>query len=360
MKGASYLGSLAQLCCWEGHTLQTNKYLWHVWGTLAVGNTGVATAQGRVHFQVPATQAPRWSVRTQSQVSRVSCPLPSSKLLRFSRATSVGPMNFPGPSCSGSRVHGECTVPSEPWISCPSQVEASQALGCVTHVESQVDHASGIPARSKLLGFLGVPWGADSQVVHASPYGSWSQAVTLLEHMNCPGSQYDMVGYRQPAHSLMGDVVEIALAPCLPTLAIEHLPLCLRESHNGQTVCSPLVWSFVLWACQVSQCGVRAFLGERSFLFSLSLFLVFPWFGLLCHISPLWVSSRHSTPILTLRTQNAAHISVLIPHSLWADVSLWAASWLVIAVQCEFCGDFYFFSVILLSEIPKLATDSAL
>ena len=55
-------------------------------------------------------------------------------------------------------------------------------------------------------------------------------------------------------------------------------------------VCSALVFSkvrcFVQWPCQGSQCGVRAFLGERSFLFlSLSRFPLV-WVGLLCHISP--------------------------------------------------------------------------
>ena len=146
-----------------------------------VGHTGVATAQGGVHFQVPATQAPRCSVRTQSQMGRVSCALPSSKPLRLSRVTSVDLMIFPGPSCSGFRVHEECTVSVGPWVSCPSQVQASQALGCVTHADSQVDHASGAPARSKLL---------DSWVCHEGrvPGGPGISLGELVSGCDTPGT----------------------------------------------------------------------------------------------------------------------------------------------------------------------------
>lgn len=51
---------------------------------------------------------------------------------------------------------------------------------------------------------------------HASPQGSWSQAVTLLADINHPECQEDMVSDWQPAHSLVGDVVseaEIKVTP---------------------------------------------------------------------------------------------------------------------------------------------------
>ena len=63
----------------------------------------------------------------------------------------------------------------------------------------------------------------------ASSQGSWSQVVILQADMNSPGSQTDMVSDWQPAHILAGGAVsgvEIAMAPCLPPLAVTHLPLC--------------------------------------------------------------------------------------------------------------------------------------
>ena len=86
--------------------------------------------------------------------------------------------------------------------------------------------------------------------------------------------------------------------------------------------------------------------------------LAFARFELLCHVRPLRVSSGHSTPVLTLRTKDEARASAPSTHSLRADVSVWAASPLVIAIWCEFCGDFFFFFLFMLpSKIPKLPTD---
>ena len=48
-------------------------------------------------------------------------------------------------------------------------------------------------------------------------------------NVNRPGSQRDMVSNWEPADNLVVDVVsgdEIAAAPCLVALAVEHLPLC--------------------------------------------------------------------------------------------------------------------------------------
>ena len=95
-------------------------------------------------------------------------------------------------------------VLGSPCISCTSQVQAAQAVGTLRgHSPRWAMH---------LLS------------------GGWSQAVTLLADMNHPGSQDDVVSDWQPARNLMGDVVsgtEIAVAPCLPPLAVIHLPLCL-------------------------------------------------------------------------------------------------------------------------------------
>ena len=54
--------------------------------------------------------------------------------------------------------------------------------------------------------------------------------MTLLADENRPGSQEDVIINSQPAHSLVEDVVsgaKIAGAPCLPSLAVVHLLLCL-------------------------------------------------------------------------------------------------------------------------------------
>ena len=94
-------------------------------------------------------------------------------------ATAQGSMCLPSPSCSGSRVHCEGTVP----------------VGC------------------------------------AFPQGSWSQAVTLPADGNHPGSQEDVVSGWQPAQCLLGNMVpgaEIAVVPCLSPLAVLHLSLCLQ------------------------------------------------------------------------------------------------------------------------------------
>lgn len=128
----------------------------------------------------------------------------------------------PHPNLSGSWVLCEDTVPHELCILCTSQVQVTQFPGCNMN--------------------------AQSQVVHASPQGSWSLVMMLLAHMNHQGSQEDVVSNWQPAHSLVGNVVsgaKIVAAPCL------HLWLsctCLsasRESHKWQLTCSPLLFTRV-------------------------------------------------------------------------------------------------------------------
>ena len=89
-----------------------------------------------------------------------------------------------------------------------------------------VSYTSQIQATQALRGTMS----AQSQVGHASPQGSWSQAVTVLADINHPGCQEYMASDWQPAHSLEGDAVsgaEIEVALCLLPLAVTHLPLCL-------------------------------------------------------------------------------------------------------------------------------------
>ena len=44
--------------------------------------------------------------------------------------------------------------------------------------------------------------------------------------------------------------------------------------------------------------------------------VAFPWFELLCHISPFRVSSGHSTPVLILRTDDAVYLLTQPPISV--------------------------------------------
>ena len=95
--------------------------------------------------------------------------------------------------------------------------------------------------------------------------------------------------------------------------------------------------------------------------------LVIPWFVLLSHICSLRLSSGHSGPVLTLRTNDAAHISLPSPHSLVVneDVRVTSPSPHVIVVKHVVCIVFLllllffvFLSVMLPSKISKLPTDT--
>ena len=114
---ATYLGSLVQLCCAEGGTLQTNTA-----GTCGecsqwMDHTGFATAQGGLYIPGPHCSCPGSSARALFHVDPVFRALPSSKPLRFSGALqghrprwAVHFVLFPGASSSGDWVLGECTV----------------------------------------------------------------------------------------------------------------------------------------------------------------------------------------------------------------------------------------------------------
>ena len=61
------------------------------------------------------------------------------------------------------------------------------------------------------------------------------------------------------------------------------------------------------------------------------------------HICSIRVSSRNSTQVPSLRTDDTAHTSAHIPQSWQTDVSMLTTSWLVIVIWHDFCGLFYLF-----------------
>ena len=141
-----YLGSLVQLCCGEGGTLQTNITGLCGEYSQCLGHTAFAPAHSLCAFPVYTAQAPCCSAGELSKVGPGLRALPRSKLLRFrfsgSPQTWLGLhfVPFPGLSSSGNQVLGKRTLPR--W-----------AVHLIT---------------SLVLATAGAP----SQVCHVSPLGS--------------------------------------------------------------------------------------------------------------------------------------------------------------------------------------------
>ena len=125
-----------------------------------------------------------------------------------------------------------------------------------------------------------------------------------------------MVSNWEPARSLVEDAVSGAkISPCLPALAVAHLP-----PAGGGPVCSrlTLLWYslsplFREWALECLR--LELFMGKFSlsvflfFFFSLSLWL--SQFGLLSHVNSLRLSSGHSGR--TCINQCSPHLPVQTP-----------------------------------------------
>ena len=123
-EGGHCLGSLVQLCCREGGTLQTN--IIGVCGECSqcLGHTGFAPAHGMCAFPVYNAQATGCSAGELSKAGPGLHALPRSKLLRFrflgtpqrhrfSWTCVLCPrlVPFPDPSSSGNQVLGEHILP---------------------------------------------------------------------------------------------------------------------------------------------------------------------------------------------------------------------------------------------------------
>ena len=134
-----------------------------------------------------------------------------------------------------------------------------------------------------------------------------------------------------------------SLGPRLPLPGfVCHPPASLPPAGDGLVhsllallwyLLSPL---FCEWAWQCLR--LELFVGKFSV--SLSLSLAIPLFGLLSHVSSLRLPSGHSGPVPTLN--NAACTSLLSPHLVVADASIWATYLLGVAIRHVICG-FYLF-----------------
>ena len=135
MEVVIYLGSLVQLCCREGGTLQTN--ITGMCGECSqyLGHTGFAPAHGVCAFLVYTAQAPGYSAGELSKRALgcmhfpgLSCP--GSGFLGYSTKaqTWLGLhfVPFPGLSSSGDQVLGELTLPAGRCVLSPPR---SQLLG---------------------------------------------------------------------------------------------------------------------------------------------------------------------------------------------------------------------------------------
>ena len=227
----TYLGSLVQLCCGEGGTLQTN--ITGVCGECSqcLGHTGFASAHGMCAFPVYAAPASGCSVGESSKAGPRLHVLPRSKPFRFSG------------SPQRAQTGWACVL-------CPSQAQAAQVTRCLASTLSPGGMVHLVTSPVPAAWFPGCAVGVPSQVCRVSPLKSLSLAVTLLADINHPGSQEDLVSNWEPACSLVEDAISGAeFAPCLKALAATRLPPCLQR-WMGRSVASYLslvfAQSFVL------------------------------------------------------------------------------------------------------------------
>ena len=137
----TYLGSLVQLCCREGGTLQTNiiGMCWEC--SQCLGHTGFTPAHGVCAFPVFTAQAPGYSAGKLSKAGPGLHALPRSKPLMF---------RFSG-TPQRDRFSWVCVL-------CPSRVRAAQVTRCFTSALSPGGPCILSPPRSQPLGFLGTQW----------------------------------------------------------------------------------------------------------------------------------------------------------------------------------------------------------
>ena len=168
----TYLGSLVQLCCGEGGTLQTD--ITGVCGDCSqcLAHTGFAPAQGVCAFLVYTAQAPGCSAGELSKAGPGLRALPRTKLLRF---------RFLG-TPQRYRLGWACVL-------CPSQVGAAQATRCLVSTVSPGGECILSTHQSQRLGFLGGSRRAHLRYAVCLFWGDESLAATLPADVNHPESQ---------------------------------------------------------------------------------------------------------------------------------------------------------------------------
>ena len=154
MEGVTYLGSLVQLCCGEGGTLQTN--ITGVCGECLQCSrcTGFAPCSWCVCFRGLHFSGSRLLFWELSEAGPGWCAHPRSKSLRF---------RFLG-TPQRHRLSWAC-------ILCPSHVQAAQATRCLASTLSP----GAVCLITSLVSATSFPVcavGAPSHLCHASPLGS--------------------------------------------------------------------------------------------------------------------------------------------------------------------------------------------
>ena len=127
----TFLGSLVQLCCGEGGTLQTNITGMCGECLQCMDHTGFAPTHGVCAFTVYSAQAPGCSAGELSKVGPGLHALPRSKSLRF-RFSGIPQRHRFGWAC----------------VLCPSQVRVAQATRCLASALSPGGRCILSPPRS--------------------------------------------------------------------------------------------------------------------------------------------------------------------------------------------------------------------
>ena len=164
--------------------------------------------------------------------------------------------------------------------------------------------------------------------------------MTLLEDGNHPGSRNTWLATGN-LFRVWWKMQSLGLRlqhPLVFWLWLSHT--CLFASGEGGPYMAAGLLSFGTHSvlCSVSMPGVmyiKSISWERLFFLSLAI----PSFGLLFHISSLRLSSGHSGPVFTLRTDDAACASLPSPNLLVVEASFCATSPspLVVEVRPMFC-----------------------
>ena len=136
-----YVGSLVQLCCMEGGTLQTNITGVCVECSQCLGHTGFAPAHSKCAFPVYTAQALGCSAGELSNAGPGLRARPRSKLFRF---------RFLGTPQS-HRLGWACVL-------CPSHVWAVQVTKCLASLCSPSGAMHLIPSSVPGAQFPGVQW----------------------------------------------------------------------------------------------------------------------------------------------------------------------------------------------------------